>query len=66
MAKLKERKIPEIVPLNGDWGDFDLDRVSLEELEQRFELSIALPAIVEQCGVNCSGCTNLNICCGTF
>lgn len=59
-------KKPEVVSLNGDWGDFDPSRVSLEELEQRFELSVALPAILEQCGGNCNGCTNLQVCCGSF
>lgn len=43
MAESHENKAPEIVPLNDGWGDFDLERVSVEALEQRFELSLALP-----------------------
>ncbi len=57
------RKAPEIVALNDDWADFDLNRVSLEELEQRFELSVAFPPIVDQCQPNCTGC-DLVACCG--
>lgn len=59
-------KNPEIVSLNGDWGDFDPNRVSVEELEQRFELSVALPVIEEPCAPNCNGCNNLNVCCNQF
>lgn len=63
MAGSHKNKAREIVPLNDAWGDFDLGRVNVEELEQRFELSLALPpAALNECKGLCSGC-QLATCC---
>lgn len=63
MAETDKTKAREIVPLNDGWGDFDLGRVSVEQLEQRFELSLALPpAALYDCKGLCSGC-QLAVCC---
>ena len=69
MSKVNEEKAREIVPLNDDWVDFDLENLSVEELEQRFELSlINLPLgldELEQCkgDCTCNGCGNFDGCC---
>lgn len=62
MAESRSSKVPDIVSLNESWGDFDPNRVTVEELEQRFELSIAFPPIAGECSPNCNGC-NLAVCC---
>lgn len=66
MAATKE-KLPEVVPLSDDWGNFDLEGASLEELEQRFELSLlTLPPAMDHragfCEVNCDNCGALACC----
>ena len=68
MFKAHKDNAPEIVPLNDDWAGFDLENLSVEELEQRFELSlINLPlglGELEECKADCTchGC-NTNGCC---
>lgn len=62
MSKANEEKAPEIVPLNDDWVDFDLENLSVEDLEQRFEMSlITLPLSLSELEVckdrDCSSCT---------
>jgi hypothetical protein len=52
----------ELHPLNGDLFDFDLASVSVEELERRFEMALAV--VVEGPPSNCS-CPEL-VSCGTF
>ena len=57
------RKKPsaEIVQLTDDWMDFDIENLTVEELEQRLELSlINLPPILEnQCGSYSCNCNSL-------
>ena len=58
-------KLPEIVPLNDGWNDFDIERTNLEELEQRFELSLlSLPPAMDQrgslCEIDCDNCTSMS------
>lgn len=67
MSKANKDNAPEIVPLNDDWAGFDLDNLSVEELEQRFELSlINLPlglGELEQCKGDCAcNCTTHGCC----
>lgn len=58
MSKADKEKAREIVSLNDDWAGFDLENLSVEELEQRFEMSlIALPPIVMDGGEGGSKCT---------
>lgn len=52
----------ELHPLNGDLFDFDLASVSVEELERRFEMALAV--VVERPSLSC-GCLRL-VSCGTF
>lgn len=59
MSKVNKERTREIVPLNDDWVDFDLENLSVEELEQRFELSLTVPP-----GTVGYGCEN-NCGCGT-
>jgi len=66
MAASNEKPL-EIVPLNDGWNDFDLERTNLEELEQRFELSLlALPPTMESCAGlcenDCDNCGQLSCC----
>lgn len=62
MSKANEEKTREIVPLNDDWVDFDLENLSVEELEQRFEMSlITLPPIVMEEEGRCR-CGELRVC----
>lgn len=61
MSKVNEENAREIVPLNDDWVDFDLENLSVEELEQRFEMSLitlplGLSELADCKGQDCSGC----------
>ena len=51
----------EMVALNRESIDFDLDSVSVEELERRFELALASSIVLNKF----CGCPNLKSC-GTF
>lgn len=68
MSKVNKERTREIVPLNDDWVDFDLENLNVEELEQRFELSLAHLPIgwdeSESCKDNCSclSCNDLGCC----
>jgi len=59
----------EITSLNREWMTFDLDNLSVEELERRLELSLAILPIgggecdTNTCDVNCMACTTNT--CGT-
>jgi hypothetical protein len=53
----------DMMPLNHGVVDFDLDSVQIEELERRFEMAMALPAVpdttcrcpqLQTCGTYCS------------
>jgi hypothetical protein len=61
MKEPVDRPGEEIESLNPAWMSFDLDAVSVEELEQRFELALALQI---ELGKFC-GCPNLKTC-GVF
>ncbi len=52
----------ELHSLNGDLLDFSLASVSVEELESRFEMALAV--VVERPSLSC-GCLRL-VSCGTF
>ena len=68
MAESTENAVAEISPLNQDWEDFDLEHLSLDELEERFELSLtAAPILMQGEGegegdCRCNGCPNLRAC----
>ncbi len=51
----------EIVPLNREAFDFDLAGATVEELERRLEMALAVPGAAG----NCTGCPKLAAC-GTF
>jgi hypothetical protein len=51
----------EMHPLNDAWLDFDLDAVTTEELERRFELALA-PFLAPAVTCSCPALTS----CGTF
>ena len=63
MSERNPKKAGEILALTGDPGDFDLEHVSLEELERRLELSITTPPMFMQGegGEQCS-CPRLVVC----
>lgn len=62
MSKVNKERTREIVPLNDDWVDFDLENLGVEELEQRFEMSlVALPPIVMDGAEKCT-CGDLRFC----
>lgn len=56
MKKKKDapKEPTEIVSLNQELMSFDIDEISVEELERRLELAVATISIIEaDCGVNC-------------
>jgi hypothetical protein len=63
MKEVARQQGGDMVPLNDGVVDFDLDSVQVEELERRFEMALALPAVpdticrcpqLQTCGTYCS------------
>jgi hypothetical protein len=63
MRETKHRSKSEVQPLNEELAGFDLDAATVEELERRFEMALALPADpaneclcpnLKSCGTYCS------------